>query len=288
MRTVLHIIFLLIAFIPLPVLNAQDKDMISHNILFGTPPDSIPVVFAKGIVSVGDRYEYGLAISPDYNEIFFTAESPAKGLQVMKRVEKGDWTYPEAANLRGTNSWEFEAFYTFDGKKLYFSSDVNDTSRLWCSEKSEKGWNRPFLLKSPVNSTPVFWATVAKNSTMYYTNLSVFQIYKSKLTDGQYRTSEKGGVAFGIHPFISPEEDFILFNGKGDIYIAFRTNEGKWTEPVKLGIQICSIEYDETCPSLSPDGKYIFFSRYNDKNGKSDIYWVSSSIIERIRVKVIK
>jgi Tol biopolymer transport system component len=281
MRTVLNFTFLLIAFFP--VLNAQDKDLISHDILFGTPPDSIPVVFAKGIISVGDRYEYGLAISPDYHEIFFTAESPAKGLQVMKRTGTGAWTYPETANLRGTNSWEFEAFYIPDGAKLYFSSDVNDTSRLWCSEKSEKGWNTPLLLKSPVNSTPVFWATFAKSSTMYYTNLSVFQIYKSRLTDGQYRTTEKGGVTFGVHPYISPEEDFILFNGKGDIYIAFRTKDEKWTEPVKLGSQICSIEYDETCPSLSPDGKYIFFSRYNDKNGKSDIYWVSSSIIERIR-----
>jgi Tol biopolymer transport system component len=285
MKTVLHFTFLLIAFVP--VLNAQDKDLISHDILFGTPPDSIPVVFAKGIISVGDRYEYGLAISPDYQEIFFTAESPAKGLQVMKRTGTGAWTYPETANLRGTNSWEFEAFYTSDGTKLYFSSDVKDTSRLWCSEKSQKGWNTPFLLKSPVNSTPVFWATVAKSSTMYYTNLSVFQIYKSKLTDGQYRTTEKGGLAFGVHPYISPEEDFILFNGKGDIYIAFRTKEEKWTEPFKLGNQINSAEYDETCPSLSPDGKYIFFSRYNDKNGKSDIYWVSSSVIESIRPKVI-
>lgn len=283
MKTVLHFTFLLIAFVP--VLNAQDKDLISHDILFGTPPDSIPVVFAKGIISVVDSYEYGLAISPDYNEIFFTAESPAKGLQVMKRIGTGAWTYPETANLRGTNSWEFEAFYTSDGTKLYFSSDVNDTSRLWCSEKSVKGWNTPFLLKSPVNSTPVFWATVAKSSTMYYTNLSVFQIYKSKLTDGQYRTTEKGGVTFGVHPYISPEEDFILFNGKGDIYIAFRTKEEKWTEPLKLGNQINSAEYDETCPTLSPDGKYIFFSRYNDKNGKSDIYWVSSSVIEKIRPK---
>jgi hypothetical protein len=286
MRTILHTIILFFAIIP--VLDAQEKGMISQQELFGNPPDSIPVVFAKGIVSVGDRYEYGLAIAPDYSEIFFTAESPAKGLSVMKRSDSGAWTYPETANLRGTNSWEFEAFYTFDGTKLYFSSDVNDTSRLWCSEKSEKGWNSPFLLKSTVNSTPVFWATIAKSNTMYYTNLSVFQIYKSHLTDGQYKTTEKGGVTFGIHPYISPEEDFILFNGKGDIYIAFATKEGKWTEPVKLGNQINSIEFDETCPSLSPDGKFIFFSRYNDKNGKSDIYWVSSSIIESIGTKLIK
>jgi Tol biopolymer transport system component len=123
---------------------------------------------------------------------------------------------------------------------------------------------------------------------MYYTNLSVFQIYKSGLTEGRYKETEKAGLAFGLHPFISPDEDFILFNGKGDIYIAFRTKEGKWSEPTNAGDQINSAEYDETCPSLSPDGKYIFFSRYNDKNGKSNIYWVSSSIVDRIRGKVIK
>lgn len=118
--------------------------------------------------------------------------------------------------------------------------------------------------------------------------LANFQIYKSLLKVGHDKETEKGGLRFGIHSFISPDEDSILFNGKGDIYIAFKKVDGKWTEPIKLGNQINTIENDETCPSLSPDGKYIFFSRYNDKNGKSDIYWVHSNVIEKIRKEIIE
>ena len=71
MKTIICVIFLFFVFVPFS--NAQERDLISHNELFGNPPDSIPVVFSRGIISIGDRYEYGLAISPDYHEIFFTA-----------------------------------------------------------------------------------------------------------------------------------------------------------------------------------------------------------------------
>jgi Tol biopolymer transport system component len=256
--------------------------------VFDNPPDSLPEIFAKGFISISDRYEYGLAISPNYDEILFTVEGPGEGLMVTRKNSNGNWTDPKLINLRGNRSWEFEAFYTSNGSKLYFSSNVNDTSRLWYSLRSSNGWGPPSLLESPVNSTPVFWATVAKSNTMYYTNLANFQIYKSLLIDGHYKETENGGLMFGIHPFISPDEDFILFNGKGDIYIAFKKPDGRWTEPISLGNKINTTEFDETCPSLSPDGKYIFFSRYNDKNGKSDIYWVKSDVILKIKKTIIK
>jgi hypothetical protein len=37
--------------------------------------------------------------------------------------------------------------------------------------------------------------------------------------------------------------------------------------------------HSETCPSLSPDGRYLFFSRYNEPGGLSNIYWISSAVI---------
>src|SRR5512145_203655 len=79
-----------------------------------TPPGSTPEIFAPDIVSVTGRYEYGVALSPDGDEIFFTAEDPGHGLMITRRVD-GEWTTPKVANLRGVNQWEFEAFYTRDG-----------------------------------------------------------------------------------------------------------------------------------------------------------------------------
>jgi hypothetical protein len=50
----------------------------------------------------------------------------------------------------------------------------------------------------------------------------------------------------------------------------------QWKAPEILPF---SKDYINNEPSLSPDGKYIFFSR------DGDIYWISSSIIEELRPK---
>jgi Tol biopolymer transport system component len=268
--------------------NAQNYESIISNDIFDNPPDSIPKIFAKGIISVPDRYEYGLAISPNYDEIFFTASNPGNGLMAMRKLDDGNWSSPEVANLRVNNSWEQEAFYTADGQKLFFASDANDTTRLWFCTKDDSKWSRPILLDSPVNDTRVFWATFTNNNTMYYSNLGVFKIYRSQISDNQYKEIEHSGIPFGVHPSVSKDESFILFNFRGDIYVAFKTKADKWGEPIKLGKLVNTSEYNETCPSLSPDEKYIFFSRYNDLNKKSDIYWVSSKVIEKIRKTTVE
>ena len=38
--------------------------------IFENLPDTIPVIFGKGIISLPDRYEYGVGISPNYDELF--------------------------------------------------------------------------------------------------------------------------------------------------------------------------------------------------------------------------
>ncbi|UCG62319.1 MAG: PD40 domain-containing protein [Candidatus Zixiibacteriota bacterium] len=261
---------------------AQESPVQTGEYLGQVPPDSIPEIFAPGIISVEGRYEYGLAVSPDGNEIFFTADGPGDGLMVMRQVD-GVWTKPEAANLTGKGIWEFEAFYTVDGSKVFFSAiEEVRKSRIWYSERDTTGWTSATMLESPVNSVDVFWATFTKDGTIYYTDINQGKIFRSKLVDGAYKVTEDVGLPFGVHPFISPDESFILFNAKDDLYITFRQDDTTWGEPLSLGDQINS-SYGETCPSLSPDGKYIFFSRYNEPEEKSNIYWVSSKVIEKLR-----
>lgn len=267
---------------------AQNNEANSNMKIFDNPPDTIPQIFAKDLISILDRYEYGLAISPDYNEIFFTAVNPGDGLMVTRKLDDDSWSIPETANLRGNNSSEQEAFYTPDGQKLYFASSVNDTTRLWFSSKESAEWSHPILLDSPVNNTRVFWATFTNNNTMYYSNLADYKIYRSELEDNEYKVVEKAGIPFGMHPSVSKDESFILFNFRGDIYVAFKNKENRWDKPKKLEGLVNTTEFGETCPSLSPDEKFIFFSRYNDLNKKSDIYWVSSIVIEKMRKKTVE
>ncbi|MEE9441185.1 MAG: hypothetical protein V3V99_00760 [candidate division Zixibacteria bacterium] len=247
-----------------------------------TPPDSIPEIFAPGIVSKQGSYEYGLAISPDGDEIFFTTSKPGDGLMVTQQIDSV-WTNPVMANLKGDGIWEFEAFYTVDGQKLYFSSHPGDwKSRIWVSEKISSGWSKAKILESPVNSADVFWATFTADRTMYFTNINESMIYRSKLDDGYYKEIEKVNISYGAHPFIAPDESFVLFNGEGDLFISYRLDDNTWTEPQKLNDNI-NTAFMETCPSLSPDGRYLFFSRYDEPEKKSNIYWVKADFIERFR-----
>ena len=252
--------------------------------LFENPPGSIPKIFAKGFVSVADRYEYGLAISPNFDEIFFTAEDPGAGLMVTNKLSNGTWSNPTVANLCKNNLWEQEAFYTVDGKMLYFAASDKSGTNLYRSFKEENGWSSAEVLDSPVNNpNRVFWATFTQDHTMYYSNVDERKTYRSEMVNGEYPTTEIASIPFGLHASVSKDESFILFNHRGDIYVVFRNTENKWGEPIKLDASISSTEYGESCPCLSPDEKYIFFSRYNDTNDKSDIYWVSSDVINKLK-----
>jgi Tol biopolymer transport system component len=275
------------AFPPRVWLNTTGAKEQTSDYLGQTPPGSTPEIFAPDVVSVDGRYEYGVAISPDGDELFFTADDPGAGLMVMRRVN-GEWTQPEAANLRGNHSWEFEAFYTQDGQKLFFASMNGMTSKLWYVEKGADGWGEAQYLDSPANEASAFWATFTTDGTMYYTNVSKIRIFRAAQVDGAYPEVEDIGLPMGGHPSIAPDESYLLFNstglggfGEDDIFVTFRQNDGTWSEPLNLGEEI-NTGYAETCASLSPDGKYIFFSRYNESGGKSNIYWVSSEIIERL------
>ena len=68
-----------------------------------------------------------------------------------------------------------------------------------------------------------------------------------------------------------------------DIHVCFRNKDGSWTKPINLGKEVNS-NFSETSPRITPDGKYLFFSRYIE-DAASDIYWVSTEVIENLRPK---
>jgi WD40-like Beta Propeller Repeat len=70
-----------------------------------------------------------------------------------------------------------------------------------------------------------------------------------------------------------------------DLYICFHDiNNDKWSEPLKLGDAI-NTSTQETFPFVSPDGKYLFFTRWTDEKNDMDVYWVSSSFIDSLKEK---
>jgi hypothetical protein len=77
---------------------------------------------------------------------------------------------------------------------------------------------------------------------------------------------------------MSPDESFHLFDFKEKLYVSFRTKDGNWGRPVDLGARL-NLEGGIMLPTLSPDGRYLFFCH------QGDIYWVSAKVIDELRPK---
>jgi len=92
------------------------------------------------------------------------------------------------------------------------------------------------------------------------------------------------------YPYIAPDESYIIYDGEkesgfgeNDLYISFKVN-GSWSEANNLGPEI-NTKQTEMCPSVSPDGKYLFFHRGDDETGS--IYWIDFRPIKERLLKNI-
>lgn len=254
-------------------------------------------VFAPGIVSIEGRYEYGIAFSPDLKEVYFSTQEEGGVASIhASRLEKGEWQPIELLSFtNGEKAGEMQPFISHDNKNMYFTAynaDFSDT-KIWQAQRSPSGWGKAKKLDSPINDEEVFYSTLASNGDMYYTDIYKSKVYSSSASKGKYPKTEVVDIAFGIHAFISPSQDYILVDGlvegkdkkDKDIYVYFKKKDNTWSAPINLGSGVNS-EFYETVPSVTPDGKYLFFSRYDEPGGRiSNFYWVSTDVIEKVRPK---
>ncbi|MCK5148634.1 hypothetical protein KAR48_17905 [bacterium] len=122
------------------------------------------------------------------------------------------------------------------------------------------------------------------------------------------RLDEAVNQGGGNHPYIAPDESYLLFDRGDDLVISFRDLDGNWMSPQNLGKQVNS-EYMERRPFVTFDGQYLFFSsnkitptmgnkpmilqelrKATDgfKNGYQHIYWMDAKIIETLKPNQLK
>jgi len=247
---------------------------------FGVPGDC-PEVFAPGVVSVQGRYEYGLCVSPDGTEIYFTAQQPnGRAVLMVMRFDGRSWSEPTAADLTSKLKVnEMELFFSPDGTEAYFAAfDTREDVRIWRAVRHGEGWKDVMTLESPVNDAPAFYATVTAGGTMYYTNVAERAIYEATMSRGRYEATRPVGLPFGVHPFIVAEGSLLLFNGRGSLYASMLSEPGgSWSDPTELAGELSS-PARQSCPSLSPDGQFLFFSQYDEPRQISNIYWVRNPL----------
>ena len=265
------------------------------------------------------------AFTPDGKTLFFLRSTPTFSLWtiVFSQFANGRWGTAEVAPFSGQYS-DADPFITADGSRLYFISNrpvpgkTKPDLDIWLTEKSNNGWSEPKNVGAPISSPGNEWyPTIAANGTIYFGSdreggKGRNDIYRSRLVDGKYTEPENLGDVINT-PFnefealIAPDERFLILMAGGrpesrggfDLYISYNRN-GTWTKPINLGDKINS-SGNEYSPTISPDGKYFFWTSarsFADKplekrnsgqelmrrlqtpgNGLGDIYYIDLSAL---------
>lgn len=282
--------------------NSKNNDLPTSETAYFSqkPPGLTAEIFAPGIISISGRSEMNVSFSPNLDEMYFAVQKKM-GIPAdiyFSKLEDKKWTPFKKANFtKGKKAGEMKPNVSYNGKKIYFSAynaDFTDNS-IWYVSRLNNGWSDAIKLDSPLNEDDVFTSTFAKNGDLYYTNFSKGKTYYAPNINGKYPKFQKAEIEFGGHPFISPSQDYLIVdarnredkNQKADLYVYFKKKDGAWTKPINLGITVNST-FNERSPTVTPDGKYLFFSRYSEEDGQSNLYWVSTEVISKLKTAYFK
>ncbi|MBN2244545.1 MAG: PD40 domain-containing protein, partial [Candidatus Aminicenantes bacterium] len=199
-----------------------------------------------------------------------------------------------------------------DGSRIYFysrrplqeDSEKMHDNDIWYVERNQNGWSQPIHLGPAVNSSYVeATPSLAANGNVYFTSDRIqyedptgnMDIFVSEFKDGDFTESKGLGPAINTpyardcFPFVAPDESYLIFSrdsrrfdseghkieGDRKLMISFRDEDGNWLEAVNMG----PLFVDTRFPSVSPDGKYLFFTKFTE-GGHEDFYWVDAKIIK--------
>ena len=256
-------------------------------------PGPEPRLFAPGIVS-SEEHETNVTFTPDGRELCFSrinADQTRRWLLVM-RVERDRWLAPLPVPF-GAGGADFEGAYSVDGRRLFFSSDRplqpggprKSDMDLWVVERVAGGWGEPRNLGPAVNGqSSEYMPSVDREGNLYFEQHG---LNVARWENGGYLPAKKiGPVITNVinlgHPFVAPDGSYLLYDarrpgsGKSLLFISYRLKDGSWSQSMRVFDQDDAREY-ESCPSVSPDGKFLFFGRDHD------IYWASAAFIEKRR-----
>ena len=309
---------IIVIFLFLSCSNGKHEKLNAYSVLDQNFPGMEPIIFSSNIISKPNRFEQYPSFSPDGKAFYFSYTDSAWGKSAIVRVDIDDPSLKQRTIHLMNSDYQSGQFIDHSGNRLFFTAVVFSDG-LWQADiyeamKSGKKWINVKKLNSPVNSYICEWhPTLTKNSVMYFAsernyNHGLADIYRAIPEKGDYTNVEKLPPAINTEynetdPLIASDGSFLIFasnrpggvtgpdvynrpNGydETDLYISFNNGKDKWSEPKNMGSAINSDEW-EFAPSLSPDGRYLFFTRRESFNTlkPSKIYWVDSKIIDRIK-----
>ena len=247
------------------------------------PPGSTPELFAKDIIP--DDLHSAPIFSPDGSVVYYKPLGNNGIMTMKKKNEK--WTSPVPLFVNDELDNSDDPCLNPSGDMLFFSSYNKEENReyiYYCLRK-EAGNCTPEMPAGELNSLDLHWQiSVANNGNIY--SSSNGNIYRSRFEKGIYSKPVKLGPNINSDysectPYVSADESMLIFSrandGKPDLFVSFRDDAGNWKEAIALGPEI-NTEHHEMCPSLSPDGKYLFF--LSSRGGLFSAYWVDAKVLD--------
>jgi len=281
--------------------NTQKSDApnTAETYLGQKPPSLTAEIFAPGIISISGRSEHGISFSPNLDEVYFSANHKDEDPSIYhSKIENNKWKPVQRLDFtEGKRVGEMHPFISPKGDKIFFTAhneftlpEHKESVKIWTVNRLGNSWSTATQLDSPINNGFGFYSNQAKNGDLYYTNVSKWKMYYAPNKNGKFPEIVEVGIESGLHGFISPTLDYIVVNSrnrenaerKSDIYVYFKEKDGSWSKAINLGSEVNS-NFGETCPSITPDGKYLFFSRYNEEGGVPNFYWASTEVISKLK-----
>ena len=254
------------------------------------PPGLTPEIFAPGIVNTEKNREIEGMFAADMKAFYFIRRplGEESSSNVMIAIRYQDDQLQESIVQQG----ETEPSVAPDGKRLYFKYNY--------MERTNAGWSELKSLGAPFEDIDIMRLSASANGTYYFDTFTKeldTPLRYSRLINGEYEQPKSLGPQFAVgtynaHPFIAPDESYIVWDsrresgyGTSDLYVSFRDADGSWGPAINLGDKINTASA-ENYPSISPDGKYLFFDRRErPANGEPsvDIFWVSAQFLETLK-----
>ncbi len=270
--------------------TTNDSSTIEDSYLGQKPPGITAEIFAPGIVNTAGNREVEGMFSTDMTSFYFIKRplgTPSK-YNILTAITYKNNEWQESFIKQGVS----EPSIAPDGKTIYFAKEY--------TEHTSSGWSELKSLGEPFKDIDIMRLSAASNGTYYFDTFTPkldMPIRYSRMIDGYYEQPKSLGEQFAVgtynaHPFIAPDESYIIWDsrresgyGSSDLYISFRMNDDSWGPAINMGETINTSDA-ENYPSVSPDGKYLFFDRRQksiDNEPPVAIYWVSMQVIEALR-----
>lgn len=256
-----------------------------------------PRVFEPGKVSLPTRWEWRWARSPTGDLAAwnisddFTPLNPQSTIVLSERRD-GHWSPEQVAPFSGQYD-DLDAFFSLDGKSLFFSSDRPTATRgrgdfdLWRVDATATGWGEPVHLGNALNSgKDELYPSVDREGTLYFGSNrdGQFDVWRSRRgSDGRYGAPERLGAAVNsadyweFNPEISPDGQTLLFvglhrpdgYGLGDIYASHRRDDG-FSPAINLGPCVNSPKDDFHPSAQWQEGQLVFERNPGEPGRKGD------------------